>query len=78
VLLPLLFWACEGLEPDEPIEHQPIVGAHLSLECSSCHGDDLSQAPECTQCHEQDRLFVDHFAGQECGVCHQITSWSGL
>jgi hypothetical protein len=74
----LLFGACDKLQPTEAVPHQPIVGEHSSLECASCHGKSLSEVPTCTQCHEQDRQYADHYPGLECGKCHQITAWEGL
>ena len=74
----LFLGACDRLQPSGVEVHQPIVGMHAEMDCDACHGETLSQAPQCTPCHEQDRLSEDHHPGQECGSCHLITGWGGL
>ena len=68
-----------------------LVGAHMALDCSSCHLADLTplwtpaSQTDCIACHQDDyqataNSLVDHVAGgfpTTCTECHGVDQWSG-
>lgn len=61
--------------------HWPLVGAHQTAHCSTCHqSGQLAKPPtDCTSCHlaERPARHVGHFE-QDCGQCHQSTTFADL
>jgi hypothetical protein len=56
-----------------------LEGAHRALACASCHkgGEAWSKAvATCGGCHKGDDLHQGQM-GQNCGDCHDASSWSG-
>ncbi len=63
----------------------PLVGAHQSVSCATCHGppDNLSTRPanpdDCVACHQAD--YDKEHAGSSiptsCADCHTQTAWGG-
>ncbi len=68
---------------DYPHTVYPLVGSHTTVDCSSCHVNDVYQGlpSECVDCHLDDYNGTqdpDHSqAGfpTTCEVCHTPTSW---
>jgi hypothetical protein len=62
----------------------PLLGAHASVDCASCHQDGiLSGTPQdCWSCHEinfNEANDPDHAASSfdhDCAICHTQLSWS--
>jgi hypothetical protein len=60
-----------------------LVGAHLTAECSSCHGGSATGQPErfrmehgtCQVCHTDDDPHEAQFAGRACDECHTADAW---
>lgn len=58
----------------------PLTGAHLSLDCSSCHSQGFAGTPtDCYSCHEQDYNRAENHVSQQyphdCMMCHNTSSW---
>ena len=61
----------------------PLRGAHASVDCASCHGDNVfhDRSADCASCHREDydgATQPDHAgAGYPlaCATCHNTTSW---
>jgi hypothetical protein len=71
-------------------QHQnrfPLVGAHASVDCESCHkgaatGQYIGLSTQCISCHMKDYQtpVLDHKAlgfPSDCTVCHTMNSWLG-
>ncbi len=71
-------------------QHQnrfPLVGAHASLDCESCHkgaatAQYLGLSTQCYSCHQKDYAtpVIDHKAmgfPTDCTVCHTMNTWFG-
>ncbi len=64
---------------DHSLTNFPLLGAHRTLDCLSCHkaGVAFRQAePACIACHKKD----DYHGGQlgnKCGDCHNNDNWTG-
>ncbi len=58
------------------VAHFPLDGAHLPLECATCHPEGLSLAVSktCRGCHTDDEP-ADHF-DWDCDTCHNTTDWA--
>ena len=62
----------------------PLTGAHTSLQCSNCHGDNVfaGRSVECFSCHQSAFTSVQspsHVAGNfshDCTQCHSTTNWT--
>ncbi len=67
----------------------PLTGAHLGLDCQSCHpgapqgqGTYLSTPSECVACHQSDydtTTAPDHQSagfGTNCSTCHSTLAWA--
>ncbi len=62
----------------------PLLGAHQSLQCSSCHrNNQFTNIPAtCFNCHSQDFTGAqnpNHTAGgfsHDCTTCHNLAAWS--
>ena len=59
----------------------PLLGAHLSVDCASCHADGYAGTPQdCFSCHESDYNGAsdpDHDGfPTTCEDCHQVSGWS--
>lgn len=57
-----------------------LTGAHESLTCESCHGEDEargSTSARCSSCHRGDDVHRGEF-GSQCDQCHGDTSFSEL
>jgi hypothetical protein len=62
----------------------PLTGAHITLDCNSCHGDNVYKGKStlCYACHQADynTTVVNHPGagfGTACETCHTTTAWSG-
>ena len=58
-----------------------LTGAHVNLQCSSCHQGTTSNAsPECYSCHQADYNGAENHLAQnyphDCTLCHNTNSWS--
>ncbi len=60
----------------------PLTGAHIGLDCLSCHSSGYSGTPTaCVSCHESDYQNTtdpNHAAANfplTCEVCHSTTAW---
>lgn len=55
-----------------------LTGAHLQVECESCHLGGVFQgtAQDCYSCHAEDDPHQGQF-GQDCAQCHTPDSWEG-
>jgi len=67
--------------PTDFHETFPLAGVHDIVDCVVCHEafpDTDTERIVCTDCHEDDRLDLYHYAGQDCAHCHPMESgWSG-
>ena len=59
-----------------------LTGAHLRLDCASCHGAGRDArfdgtAADCASCHAGDSPHAGQFAGRSCGSCHGDAAWDG-
>jgi nitrate/TMAO reductase-like tetraheme cytochrome c subunit len=61
----------------------PLTGAHVTLDCISCHADGYSNTPtDCWSCHETDfNTVIDpsHITNNfdhDCTTCHSTTGWT--
>ena len=62
----------------------PLVGAHLSLSCASCHANGVFKglSTACSSCHLKDfngATNPNHVSSgfpQQCELCHAATAWS--
>jgi hypothetical protein len=56
----------------------PLHGAHVKVECKSCHVDALyRQTPgRCIDCHRKDDRHKGNL-GEGCGDCHGDVTWRG-
>lgn len=69
---------------DHAKTNYPLVGAHRSVDCSSCHskGRFKGLAQDCFSCHQKDYASVltpNHAAAQmdhQCTACHSMNSWT--
>ncbi len=55
----------------------PLVGAHVSARCDSCHRrppDELELPKDCASCHRADDVHAGRF-GTECESCHTAVAW---
>ncbi len=59
-----------------------LVGQHVSLSCTSCHGETASGTiqfadaePACATCHRPDSPHGTQFRGQDCATCHDAQTW---
>ncbi len=61
----------------------PLVGAHATVACASCHknGQFKAISTDCFSCHQTDFVRVsspNHVSGQfshDCTTCHSMTAW---
>lgn len=56
----------------------PLLGAHNSTSCNSCHSSGVltkSLAKDCFSCHKNDDTHKGRY-GNKCGDCHTTTQWS--
>ena len=67
---------------DHNLTDFPLTGAHIPLDCASCHDDGFTgTATDCYSCHRQDYETTDdpdHVGSQfptECEVCHNTSDW---
>jgi len=70
-------------EFDHNLTNFPLTGAHLTLECISCHenGQFIGTPVDCFSCHEDDFNAVNdpnHLTNNfdhDCIQCHSTTAW---
>ena len=63
----------------------PLIGAHLTVACTSCHGDGVyrGKSKTCVSCHQTDydkTASPSHKAAgysTDCASCHTSTAWHG-
>jgi hypothetical protein len=74
-------WKPATLDHDQT--NFPLTGAHISVDCSSCHTDGFTGTPtDCNSCHQQDYESVmdpNHVTNSyalDCTQCHNTASWS--
>lgn len=69
-----------GLQPslfDHQLTEFPLLGAHTTESCSSCHEPELPhrEAPtECAGCHDRDDVHSGNL-GTACADCHEPDGW---
>lgn len=61
---------------DHDITRFPLLGAHASLSCDSCHATAAfhDAGSDCVSCHRDDDPHRGNLGGQ-CGSCHNPTDW---
>ncbi|MCO4768680.1 MAG: hypothetical protein KDA24_01525 [Deltaproteobacteria bacterium] len=64
----------------EEFVHWPLRGQHLTHEdatCTGCHGSSVENtiSTTCGGCHEDERLSLEHYPGQDCIDCHNEMGW---
>ena len=53
----------------------PLTGAHLAVDCASCHTNGFTGTPtDCYSCHRIDDVHSGQ-NGTECETCHVSSSW---
>lgn len=55
----------------------PLVGAHASARCDSCHRkppDEVELPKDCVACHRADDVHAGRF-GTACETCHSAVAW---
>ena len=55
----------------------PLVGAHASARCDSCHRkppDEVELPKDCLSCHRADDVHAGRF-GTACQTCHTAVAW---
>lgn len=60
----------------------PLAGAHVRIDCASCHGRGRNErwsgtAASCATCHEDDDPHGGQFGSTSCGSCHGAARWAG-
>lgn len=62
----------------------PLVGAHTTLDCNACHGNEMTLlkghlTTDCLDCHENVYTIevntADHPEVTECSICHNTRAW---
>jgi hypothetical protein len=55
----------------------PLVGAHVTAPCASCHADGVYKGvpTECFACHAGEDAHAGKY-GTDCGSCHTPAGWS--
>lgn len=61
---------------DHELTEYPLIGAHTSVQCQSCHIDKqwVGLETTCDACHDMDDAHEGQF-GAQCEICHQETIW---
>jgi cytochrome c1 len=80
-------WNVSVKEIKQHLNRFPLVGAHASVECDSCHtgaamGQFTGLSTDCYSCHARDfqSSAFDHRAAglpPTCEVCHTVDTWFG-
>lgn len=69
--------ACDRLNLPETVEHWPLVGKHLTVECYECHDRPVGPEPtDCASCHIGVRP-TPHYDGP-CEDCHTPIGWDDI
>jgi hypothetical protein len=64
---------------DHALTNFPLVGAHRTLDCVSCHKAGVAfrkAEPNCIACHKKDD-YHDGQLGTKCADCHSNDNWTG-
>jgi hypothetical protein len=75
----------EGAAFNHNATNFPLTGAHVALQCLSCHGDNVysGKSTECASCHQDDydgTTDPNHLAAgfpPDCAGCHTTSTWDG-
>lgn len=59
----------------------PLIGKHQLVNCSKCHGNDLSSKPRhqnCSDCHTDyhNGEFTSEAGTKDCSACHNVNGFS--
>ena len=62
---------------DHNLSRFPLTGAHLSLNCTQCHGGGGFQglSTVCAACHSEPAIHAGVF-GTDCAQCHNTSNWN--
>lgn len=62
---------------DHGISNFPLTGAHISLDCETCHSHDSFSglSGECVTCHADPEYHLGAF-GTDCATCHTTSAWT--
>ena len=57
----------------------PLIGNHVTLDCSACHKNDVFRGTpkECFSCHAKDDVHTGQF-GTNCSICHIPIGWKNI
>jgi hypothetical protein len=75
-------WEVETFDHD--LTDYPLDGAHVGVECESCHtvnGEALYAGlphESCLDCHAEEEPHEGHFVGAACTDCHVTEAWPEL
>lgn len=55
----------------------PLTGAHLTADCTSCHGNHIYRGTptNCVDCHAEPQAHLGQF-GTDCNACHSTSRWT--
>lgn len=75
----------QGAKFDHNLTKFPLTGAHTTVSCQSCHGNNqfATLSTACASCHLADfngAKSPNHVAAgfpQDCAMCHNTTQWMG-
>ena len=61
---------------DHSLSSFPLDGAHATVECSSCHVNDVYQglSTQCNDCHA-DPAYHQGLFSADCASCHNTSTW---
>ncbi len=63
---------------DHNLTEFALAGGHATLQCASCHSDEVAMRDtpsNCVACHENNDIHRGGL-GEECSSCHNPTGWS--
>lgn len=68
----------EQVSFDHALTAFPLTGAHLGVECASCHANRIFKGTPtaCVACHAEPQVHLGQF-GTDCVGCHTTNSWLG-
>jgi hypothetical protein len=72
----------EGADYDHNQTDFPLTGAHMAVDCASCHTNGFTRTPtDCYSCHQQDYESImdpNHIQNNfsiDCTQCHTTNNW---
>jgi hypothetical protein len=66
----------EGATFDHDLSSFPLTGAHVNVDCDSCHTNAqfAGLSPQCVACHRDPDFHLGAFSAS-CADCHATTAW---